>query len=109
MGERVKQATGCELLIGGDFGLALSLTPTVTIDNVFLANFPGGSRPEMVTLKHLEMQLQLLPVLSREIRVDRQVLDGADVLLETDRKGRGNWHVGNIYRYYIAYRLIVEH
>jgi hypothetical protein len=44
-----------------------------------------------------------------EIRVDRLVLDGADALLETDRKDRGNWHVGNIYRYYIAYRLIVEH
>ena len=105
----MKQATGCKLLIGGDFGLALSLTPTVTIDNVFLTNFPGGSRPEMVTLKRLQVQLQLLPLLSREIRVDRQVLDGADALLETDRKGRGNWHVGNIYRYYIAYRLIVEH
>src|SRR6516165_6672148 len=87
--EQVKKSTGRELLIGGDFRLALSLTPKVTIDNVFLKNFPSGSRPEMVRLKRLEVQL--LPLLSREIRVDRLVLDGADVLLETDKRGRGNW------------------
>jgi AsmA family protein len=89
--EQVKQATGRELAIGGDFKLALSLTPTVAVDNVSFANAPGGTRPQMVTLKRLEVQMQLLPLLSRQIKVNRLVLDGADILLETDAKGRGNW------------------
>src|SRR5262245_55116524 len=69
--EQVKKATGRELSIAGDFKLALSLTPAVAVANVSLANFAGGSRPQMVTLKRLEVQMQLLPLLSRQIRVDR--------------------------------------
>src|SRR5690349_19702326 len=89
--EQVKKATGRELTIAGDFKLAPSLTPAVAVDNVSLANVAGGSRPDMVTLKRLEVQLQLLPLLSRQVKVDRLVLDGADILLETDKNGRGNW------------------
>ena len=89
--EQVKKATGRELTIAGDFKLAPSLTPAVAVDNVSLANVAGGSRPNMVTLKRLEVQLQLLPLLSRQVKVDRLVLDGADILLETDKNGRGNW------------------
>jgi uncharacterized protein involved in outer membrane biogenesis len=93
--EQVKQATGRELTIAGDFKLSLSLAPAVAVNNVSLANFAGGSPAEMVTLKRLEVQLQLLPLLSREIRVDRLVLDGANVLLETDKNGRGNWELSS--------------
>jgi uncharacterized protein involved in outer membrane biogenesis len=91
---QVEQATGRKLEIGGNFKLALSLTPSVAVDNLSFANAPGGSRPEMLMLKRLEVQMQLLPLLSRQIKVDRLVLDGADILLETDKSGRGNWVVG---------------
>lgn len=93
--EQVKNATGRELTIAGDFKLAPSLTPAVAVDNVSLANFAGGSRPEMITLKRLEVQMQLLPLLSRQIKIDRLVLDGADILLETDKNGRGNWSLSS--------------
>ena len=42
--------------------------------------------------------LQMLPLLWREIRVDRLVVDGTNALLETDKNGRGNCYVGNIYK-----------
>ncbi len=93
--DQVKQATGRDLTIVGDFKLALSLRPSVAVENVGFANVPGGSRPQMVVLKRLEVQMQLLPLLSRRIEVDRLVLDGADILLETDKKGRGNWVLSN--------------
>ena len=35
--------------------------------------------------------MELLPLLSHKIKVDRIILDGADILLETDNKGKGNW------------------
>jgi uncharacterized protein involved in outer membrane biogenesis len=90
--DRVKAATGRDLVIDGNFKLALSLTPSVTVDNVTFANAPGGSRPTMASFKRLEVQMQLMPLLtSRQIKVDRLILDGADILLETDVKGRGNW------------------
>jgi uncharacterized protein involved in outer membrane biogenesis len=88
---QVEQATGRSLTIKGDIALALSLTPTLVADDLSLANEPGGSRPEMVTVKRLEVQLQLLPLLSNQVKIDRLILDGADILLETDSRGHGNW------------------
>ena len=87
----VERATGRKLTIDGKVALALSLTPTLTVKDLSLANLPGGSRPEMITLKRLEVQLQLLPLLSRQVKIDLVVLRGADILLETDKTGHGNW------------------
>jgi uncharacterized protein involved in outer membrane biogenesis len=87
----VERATGRKLTINGKIELALSLTPTLTAKDLSLANLPGGSRPEMIMLKRLEVQMQLLPLLSRQVKVDLLVLHGADILLETDKTGRGNW------------------
>lgn len=87
----VERATGRKLTIDGKVALAISLTPTLTVKDLSLANLPGGSRPEMITLKRLEVQLQLLPLLSRQVKIDLVVLRGADILLETDKTGHGNW------------------
>jgi len=87
----VKSATGRDLSIGGDFKLGISLSPTLAVDNVSLSNIPGGSRPVMVNLNRLDVQVELIPLLSKKIKVDRIILEGADILLETDAKGKGNW------------------
>jgi hypothetical protein len=87
----VKAATGRDLSIGGNFKLGLSLSPTLAVDNVSLSNMPGGSRPVMINLNKLEVQVELIPLLSKKIKVDRIILDGADILLETDKSGKGNW------------------
>ncbi len=88
---QVKAATGRDLVIGGDFKLAISLSPTVAVDNVSLSNAPGGSSATMVSMKRLAVQMELIPLLSRKIKVDEIILDGANILLETDAKGKGNW------------------
>jgi uncharacterized protein involved in outer membrane biogenesis len=87
----VKSATGRDLSIGGYFKLGISLSPTLAVDNVSLSNAPGGSRPVMINLNRLDVQVELIPLLSKKIKVDRIILEGADILLETDAKGRGNW------------------
>ncbi len=87
----VKSATGRDLSIGGNFKLGISLTPTLAVDNVSLSNMPGGSRPQMISLNKLDVQVELIPLLSKKIKVNRIILDGADILLETDKSGKGNW------------------
>ena len=89
--EQVKAATGRDLTIAGDLRLDISLTPAVAVEGVTFANAPWGSRPEMVTLRRLEVEVELLPLLTGDVRVTRVVLIGLDALLETDAKGRGNW------------------
>ncbi|HSE75276.1 MAG TPA: AsmA family protein [Dongiaceae bacterium] len=92
--DQVKQATGRELKIAGDLKVGISLTPTVAVDDVSFANAAWGSRPEMATVKRFEAEMGLLPLISGNIRVKRVVLKGADILLETDSKGQGNWAFG---------------
>jgi hypothetical protein len=92
--DQVKQRTGREVKIAGDLKVGISLTPTVAVDDVSFANAAWGSRPEMVTVKRFEAQLELLPLLTGDVRVKRIVLNGADILLETDAKGANNWTFG---------------
>lgn len=87
----VQGATGRALGLEGPIGLKLSLVPTLTLEGVTLANAPGGSRAEMVRLRRAEVELALLPLLSRQVEVRRLVLVGPDILLETDAAGRPNW------------------
>jgi AsmA family protein len=94
LAERVKAATGRDFAIAGRLDLALSLNPTLTVSDVRLANPPGFSRPDMATIAKLEGQIALLPLLSRRVEIRRFTLSGADILVETDAQGRGNWLFG---------------
>jgi len=91
--DQVKAATGREMTIAGTLDVKISLTPALTVEGVTFANAPWGTRPQMATLKQLAAEVELLPLLTGDVRVKRLVLSGFDVLLETDGKGRGNWEL----------------
>ncbi|HVO01694.1 MAG TPA: AsmA family protein [Candidatus Cybelea sp.] len=93
--QQVKAATGRDLVLAGDVKVGLSLTPRLVIDQVSFRNADWGSEPQMVKLDHLEADVALLPLLSSQIRITRLHLIGADILLETDKTGKGNWVMGN--------------
>jgi uncharacterized protein involved in outer membrane biogenesis len=90
----VQNATG-RAFTAGNLRVALSLRPAVTLTDIALANAPanvqGGSQPQMLTAKSAEVQLALLPLLSRRVEISRVVLDSPDLLLETNAQGVGNW------------------
>lgn len=89
--EQVAAATGRPLAIAGPLELRLGVVPRIIATGVTLGNLPGGSRPEMVKVERIEAEVALLPLLKREIRIQRLVLSAPDILLETDRAGRPNW------------------
>lgn len=89
----VRSATGRTLTLNGHIGLSLSLQPTLAADDVALSNPPGFSRPQMVSLQRLELRLALLPLLSRQVRIERLVLVHPNILLETNAQGRSNWQM----------------
>jgi uncharacterized protein involved in outer membrane biogenesis len=93
--EQVKAATGRDLVLAGDVRVALSLTPRLEVDQVSFRNADWGSEPQMVKIDKLEADVDLIPLLSSQIRIKRLHLIGADILLETDAKGQGNWVMGN--------------
>lgn len=87
----VEDATGRKLQIDGDLGFAVSLVPTVVVEDVKFSNASWGSKPEMVSLKKLEVKVALLPLLTGNIQVNKIVLIDPQILLETNKKGTGNW------------------
>ena len=78
----VKKATGRTLAIKGDLHLAISLSPTVIANDVTFANAAWGSSPSMVSLKRLEVGLNLIPLLKGEIDFTNIQLVAPKILLE---------------------------
>ncbi|HEX6959667.1 MAG TPA: AsmA family protein [Ferrovibrio sp.] len=88
---QVKQATGREFAIKGDLKFEFGLSPAIAVNDVTFANAPWGSRPVMAQARRFEAQVVLLPLIFGNVNVKRVVLVDADILLETDARGRGNW------------------
>jgi AsmA protein len=79
------------VIVSGELGIKFSLPPTVTVEDVALANPPGFSRPEMLRVGRVEISLALAPLLRRRVEVGQATLVRPDILLETDRAGHPNW------------------
>ncbi len=93
LAEQVKEFTGRDLTIAGDLNVEISLNPSIAVEGVSFANAAWGSRPEMVKLGRLATEVELIPLLFGDVRVKRLVLVGLDVLIETDKSGKGNWEI----------------
>jgi AsmA protein len=90
---RAKAATGRDLRIDGDISLSLIPVIAVSVEDVGFANAPGASTPEMATIDRLDVALQLLPLLSGEVAIDRFILEKPVINLEVDAEGKPNWQL----------------
>jgi uncharacterized protein involved in outer membrane biogenesis len=88
--QAVRDATGRELTLGGDFKVRFGLSPSASVERVTFQNAPWGSRPEMVRVKSLEIQVSLLPLIRGEIEFKRLILVEPDIWIETDPAGKSN-------------------
>ncbi len=92
---QVKAATGRDLVLAGNVEFVISLTPTLSVSQVTFRNADWGTEPAMLKFDKLQAEIQLLPLLSNEIIINKIVLSDADVLLETNADGVGNWVMGS--------------
>ena len=86
----VKAATGRELSLNGDIDLKFGLTPRLRLEDVRFQNASWGSRPEMVNVRRVEVQVPLLSLIRGSIAFRHLVLIEPDILIETDKTGRTN-------------------
>jgi len=93
--DEVKKVTGRDLVIKGPLDVSIGLSPTVKVSDVTFQNAAWGSRPELAKVKELDVQLQLIPLIMGDIAVNRIVLKGADILIETNRQGQNNYDFGS--------------
>jgi AsmA protein len=88
---RVKEATGRDLKIGGKVSFALLPSLALEANDVAFSNPPGAGSPDMATFAKLEVQLKLLPLIRRQVEVNKLVLVNPVIALEVDKQGRPNW------------------
>jgi uncharacterized protein involved in outer membrane biogenesis len=89
--QRVKEATGRDLVVRGGIDLKLGLEPKLVIDDVALSNASWAKQPQMVSAKQIEAQIALLPLLHKRFEIVRFKLVSPSIDLETDPSGNGNW------------------
>jgi AsmA family protein len=88
--QAVRDATGRELTLAGDFKVHFGLSPSASVEGVGFQNAPWGSRPEMGQIRGLEIQVHLLPLIRGEVDFKRLILREPDILIETDPSGKSN-------------------
>lgn len=89
--QRMKAATGRDLVIAGNIDVSLSLSPRLVARQVSFRNAAWSDLPQMASLEQIEAEVAILPLLSGEIRIKDVVLRGGQVVVETNEDGVGNW------------------
>lgn len=88
---RLSQAlTGRRLIIRGDIRPTLGLRPGIEVKDLAFQNASWGSRPNMLTIRRLELKVAVLPIFRGEIRVHRLILDSPDLIIEKSSQGLSN-------------------
>lgn len=92
--EQAQQVTGRKLEIRGGAEVEVSFTPSIVLEDVHFQNAPWASEGDMVTMRRFEIQVDLWPLLSGEIRVQRFVMVEPVIRLQRNAEGAGNWELG---------------
>jgi len=87
---QVEQVLGRKVAIG-DISASLFPWVGVQLEDVSIANREGFSDRPLLTIKHLNVEMALLPLFSKRIEIRRFVLDAPHLVLERNRQGLGNW------------------
>ena len=91
---QVERATGRNFEIRGPVELSILPSLAVQAHDVHLANVPGAAEADIASLKELQVQLELWPLLTGTVEVARFVLVEPVIYLEVDQEGRPNWQLG---------------
>jgi len=88
--KQVEKQTGRALTIGD---IKPSVFPWLGIEllDVQLENAQGFSEPNMLAMQRMDVYIELLPLLRKEIKIDTLRLHGLQVNLQQDAEGVTNW------------------
>ncbi|HKJ83270.1 MAG TPA: AsmA family protein [Mariprofundaceae bacterium] len=88
--DKAEMVTGRQITVGS---MHLSLFPWVGVrlTDLHVRNRPGFSAEDFVSAKNLDVQVDLLPLLSKRVVIKRFVLDEPHVRLERNVHGEDSW------------------
>ncbi|MDX2351625.1 AsmA family protein [Stutzerimonas xanthomarina] len=85
-----RDKAGLELNIAGDIGWSLFPWLGLELHDTTLASVQTPEQP-FADLRMLGLSVRVLPLLSREVEMSDITLNGLNLTLNRDEKGRGNW------------------
>ena len=88
----VKDATGRDLKITGPVSLSLFPSISVKAEQLALSNTSWASNPNIFTMKQIELDIRLLPLLIGSVEIWRVGVIGLEANLQTNKAGEGNWN-----------------
>ncbi|WP_442498131.1 AsmA family protein [Methylobacter sp. sgz302048] len=88
----VKDRIGRELTLEGDLNLSIFPWLGISTGKMTLSNAEGFRARPFAEIQESDINVKLLPLLSKEIEVDRIVLKGLTVNLAKNKQGVNNWH-----------------
>ncbi len=87
----VEMATGRKVTIAGPVSVMIYPNLGLEARQVRLANVPGGAAKNLLEIDAVAVGVELLPLLSGDVRVKRLELIRPKLALEVDAKGAPNW------------------
>lgn len=87
----VNDATGRKLVIEGDLELSVFPWLGVSTGKLVLDNAPGFTETKFAEIEASEIKVKLLPLLSKNLEVNRIVLKGLRLNLAKNKSGVSNW------------------
>jgi AsmA protein len=87
----VLEKTGRPLVVGGDIRLSLFPGAGVAFSDLRLGAPPAFAERDFLAVKSVDVRLKLWPLLSRQVEIDRLVVEEPRVFLVTNRDGRVSW------------------
>lgn len=88
---KVRQATGRELSFNGDMSVSFFPWLGLSARDVSLGNGKGFGPEPMVRFASVGIRVRFLPLLTGSVEIGQIELDGVNVLLQRNEKGRSNW------------------
>lgn len=87
----VEEQTGRTLSIEGDIGLSVFPWLGLDIGPTQLSNAAGFAEPSMARMQAVQVRVKLLPLLRKQLEVDKVLLAGLQLNLAKDKQGVSNW------------------
>ena len=89
--KQVASATGRPFAIKGDLHLSLFPWAGVSFSDLHLGSPQGFTEKDLLFVKSFDVRMKLLPLLSKDVQVQRFVIEGPKIVLEKNKDGRANW------------------
>lgn len=89
--EQVEKATGRTFTIGGDINLSIFPWIGLKVEDVALGNEKGFKAKQFAAIKQLDVKINVLPLLKKEVEINTIRLHGLNVSLEVAKNKSNNW------------------